>query len=191
MLAAGDFVQVELMEDGNEGYPEITLGWDNREYMIQRGRKVIVPFEAMVLRFGDPRAGTNITSIKSAGGNVTGWIPDRLSEVARLRLLWGAHADKYPRFDDIDTPNVMVYDLTNEPVATVISDPEGKDSIPVTQTESDRDAILALMERQQAQIDQLKRDLGVTDEIELESELPTDGGDLAPVLFGGTGSNQE
>jgi hypothetical protein len=189
MLAAGDFVQVELLEDGNDAFPEITLGWDNREYTILRGKKAIVPFEAMVLRFGDPRSGENIQSIKTPGGGVNGWIPDRKSEVARLRLLWGAHADNYPKFDDIDVPNVRVYDLNNEPIATVMEDPEGKESIPVTQTESEKDAMYELLDRQQAQIDALRRELGVTDEISTESELPSDD-ELSPALFGGTGSNQ-
>lgn len=193
MLAAGDHVQIELIDNefNREAYPEgITLGWNSKEYHIPVGRRNIVPFEAMSLRFGDPRSGENITAIKTADGGASGWIADRKSEVARLRLLWGAHADNYPRFDDISVPHVVVSTLEHEPITTVIDDPEGKETLPIQQTESDRDSLLALLDRQQAQIDELRQQLNMEAEISIEDDLPSDDG-MAPALFGGTGSNQE
>jgi hypothetical protein len=189
MLAAGDFCQVELLDvEENDAYPEIILGWASREYTIPRGKKVIVPFEAMANRFGDPRSGSKILPIKEPGGETTGWIPDRKAEVARLRLLWGAHADNYPRFDDISVPKIVVTDLNSEPVYTVVDDPEGKATEPVTQTADDRDALLSMLDRQQQQIDRMRADLGLEPEIAAEENLPSD--DDHEPLFVGTGSNQ-
>lgn len=186
MLAAGDFVQVELLDvEGNADYPQITLGWANKEYVILRGKKAIVPFEAMCNRFGDPRSGTIITPIREPGGDATGWIPDRKSEVARLRLLWGAHADNYPSFDDITVPLVWVTDLqSQEQILTVVDDPQGDSVNAVLQTESDRSALLDMLDRQQRQIDELRVELGMEVEVSAESDLPSDDGPHEPMFVG-------
>ncbi len=184
-----EMVQVELLPEGNDDYPTFTLGFDGREYTVKRGARVWVPFWAAVNAFGDPRSGPVVVPIKdSQSGETLGWIPDRRSEVGRLRLYYGLHADNYQRFDDISIPNVAVYDVNNEPVTMVIHDPEGNSVTQATQTVDDRRQLLEVLDKQQEQIDQLRRELGIESEIAKEDELPAD--DLSPALFGGTGSNQ-
>ena len=190
MLAAGEFVFIELPDvEENEDYPQLTFGWNNKEFTILRGKKMLIPFEAACIRFGDPRSGDKVASIREPGGETTGWIPDRKSEVARVRLLWGAHADNYPRFDDISIPLVYVTDMELEPVTMVTDDPEGNSVTPVLQTADDRDALLAMLDRQQAQIDKMKIDLGLEADISNEAQLPTDDNDAEP-MFVGSGGNQ-
>lgn len=184
MVAAGDFVQVELLQEDNEGFPELLLGWANKEYRILRGKKAIVPFEAACLAFGDPRSGEKISTIRGPGGNATGWIPDRTNEVARLRLAYGAHADRYNKFDDIPVPNVFVTDLNHEPIIIVLHDPLGDSTNPVVQTESDRTALLDMLDRQQGQIDNLRAELGLELEVSKENDLPSDDGPHEPMFVG-------
>ena len=73
MVAAAnlEMLQVELLEEENDSFPSFTLGFDSKEYTVQRGKKVWVPFWAAVLAFGDPRSGPSVVTIREPGSNAT------------------------------------------------------------------------------------------------------------------------
>lgn len=163
----GDIVRVV-----NNGDQPFTIGWDSRQYRLEPGKDTFVPFEACCLWFGDPRSTNSIQSAKNQHGIVS-FIPDRDSEIRRLRVKYG-NIGGDERFVD-PAPDVTIYDLTGEQIVTVLDDPSG-DSITVAQpTVVDQSNLIATIERQQAQINLLLENLGLQKKAEGTGEVTTQG----------------
>lgn len=156
------------------------LLWDSRQYVITSEKPTHVPFEVVKLYFGDPRSSDKIASYQDIHG-VTHWVPDRASEIRRLRCLYDN------QLGDENTvtkhPNVEVYDYDGNRVLTVLDDPEGRSTSQARLTVQDNDEMMHLIRRQQQQIDILMQRLQVTgDDIEPEEaadELETGEQDAA------------
>jgi hypothetical protein len=146
-----------------------------------------MPFDAIKVYTGDPRATNNIRTSRDSLGIVS-FLPDRATEVRRLRLLYSAPFGEYMRASDVggifvhtpdpsDTalatkyawdgvriPLVEVYNIRGERIFTVLDDPEGTLNIPVTVTQHqvDRsDQLQRLVEQQSTIIDALSARLGI------------------------------
>lgn len=173
-LSPGDFVQVRNLDD-----KPLDLLWDSKKYRIAPGAQQPIPFEAAKLAFGDPRSGPQMTSIRDFRG-VVHWLPDRASEIRRLRCLYDNQAGDESTV--LKHPKVEVFDLEGNRVVTVLDDPAGESVTPANQSVSDSNEILALMQRQQATIDMLMKRLHVNEsgeEIE-PPETPTATATTAP-----------
>lgn len=181
----GDTVQVE-----NLNAQPLLLTYDSRRYVIQPGERRPVPFEAAKVWFGDPRAAGDVVSKRDEVGRVQ-WIPDRKSEVRRLRVLYNVHPEQerarnstYKAMWGDETqlppdalPRVAVYDYEGNEIHMVAHDPEGRSVIPVQQTLSDDDQLRSLIAKQDAAIKQLQARLGLDNTMQPRDtpDIPTDG----------------
>lgn len=153
-LDIGDFVTVT-----NEGDQRINWMFDSRPYRIDPGQSAPIPFEVAVLWLGDPRAAGAVMSSRDSRGLVA-FIPDRATEVRRLKIKYG---DPTGDEDNIDLtasmhyPRVSVKTMDGTPIDFVLTDPTGEKStpVPVSTTHIDPASLLAIVERQQRQIDTL------------------------------------
>ena len=163
------------------------FGWNSRQYIIPPGGSDFIPFDAIKVYAGDPRATNNVRTSRDSLGIVS-FLPDRQTEVRRLRLLYSAPFGEYMRAGDVggifvhtpdpnDTtlatrfawdgvriPMIEVYNIRGERIYTVLDDPEGTLNIPVpvTQSHIDRsDQLTRLVEQQATIIDALSARLGI------------------------------
>lgn len=174
-LAPGDFLQVN-----NTSNQSITLGWDSREYVLTPGSQKPVPMEAVINAFGDPRAMDVVHTVRFGGpDSPPAFIADRTSEVRRLRQRWGIHDGPESSFENAEgkamVPSVEVYTLDGQRLYTVVDDPAGNKSAPVTPSSSNT-TLEDLLARQQQQIDFLKAQLDV-----LNSSTETPAEDTAEI----------
>lgn len=179
MFAAteSDMVRCILVDSPvNAERDSVIWTFNSREYLLKKGKPTFVPVMAAILYCGDPRSGSNITTIREPGGQATGWIPDRKTEVARLRLLHGAVDNSYPRFDDLAIPEVEIYSLDDERVLTVLDDPTGDHIETAISTVNEKEAMMEMIANQQRQLDRLTASLGGQDEVDAEGDLPSDEG---------------
>lgn len=176
-----------LLLDEEDNLDSLTLGWNSKFFKLRKGKSAFVPVEAAIGAFGDPRSHEKTIAIRDSDGGASGWIPDRASEVSRLRIFYGGEADR-PDMEGINYPKVEVSNLEGERIYTVLDDPLGDRVISVSQTTQDKDELLAMLQRQQNEIDNMRRELGMLDEVTAESDLPRD--DVTPPLFVGTGDGQ-
>jgi hypothetical protein len=143
----------------------LTLMWDSRPYVCPVGKETFVPFEAMMVAFGDPRSTENMRSIRDVAGNVM-FVSDRATEVRRLRTLYDNQIG--PEDQILFAPEATVADVEGEAISTVLNDPEGEAVYPVPTTALDRDQLLAQLQRQQRMIEALAAaqgvDLGAADD---------------------------
>jgi hypothetical protein len=157
-----------------ENYP-ITVGWGNVNYILQPGQDTFLPAEAIINFFGDPRSVDKITHAELANGQHA-WIPDRATELRRLRVKWQA-MNMSGGEDELNAPHVDVYTLLGDWVPTVANDPKGLKVIPMLSTTSDRMDLDATISRMQAQLDTLIRAKSMEQLIEpsiAESDIPVD-----------------
>lgn len=170
MIAPGGACKVINQEDVTH-----TIGWDNIEYLLPPHEEVVVSADAVINAFGDPRSKDEMYSVTMANG-VTGWVPDRPSEVRRLRSKWGNHDGPE---DTVIAPTVEVFTLTGEKVTTVIDDPKGETVNPALITQANERHLQDIVKQQQAQLDELMRLVGdgVNQTVALESQLPVDDSD--------------
>jgi len=135
------------------------FAWNSRQYLIPPGGSDFMPFDAVKVYTGDPRATNNVRTSRDAIGIVS-FLPDRATEVRRLRLLYSAPFGEYMRASDVGgifvnsptadptslasryawegvrVPQVEVYNIRGERIYTVLDDPEGTLTIPVAVTQS-------------------------------------------------------
>lgn len=173
-----DIVKVVNQEDY-----AITVKWNSRKYNLEPGREVFIPAACAFSWFGDPRASGVYQSIADPDGTRM-FVNDRLTEVRRLRIKWGAPIEGDERtFDGVPVPNVEVWTAEGERIVTVIDDPEGRNVISASPSVSDDESLRQLVASQQRQIELMKQHLNMADEDEQhaqdESQLPADGDDLA------------
>lgn len=159
----------DIVRAVNTGDLPFTIGWDSRQYKLEPGKDTFIPFEAACLWFGDPRSSNSIQSIKNQHGMVS-FVPDRDSEVRRLRVKYG-NIGGDERFVD-PGPSVDLYDLEGNQITTVLDDPEGDDVTVATPTITDQNSLVEMVARQQRQIEFLLGKMG----------LQTDDGDITQGL---------
>lgn len=153
-LDLGDFVTVT-----NEGDQVINWMFDSRPYRIEPGKSSPIPFEVAVLWLGDPRAAGAVQSQRDGRG-VTAFIPDRATEVRRLKIKYGDPSGDENVIDltkSMHYPHVSVKTMEGDPIDFVLTDPTGEKStpVPVNTSSIDPASLLAIVERQQRQIDTL------------------------------------
>jgi hypothetical protein len=131
--------------------------WDMVDYVIPPGGEDFLPFEAVKLFFGDPRATDKVRSVHDVRG-IVGFLPDRPAEVRRLRLMYDHGFGDYTGkegpevvWDPQKIPLVTVETLKGERIWTVLDDPVGTTVLPATTTVS-QDAELRDVVRQQGQL---------------------------------------
>ncbi|HXA31490.1 MAG TPA: hypothetical protein VNV87_04455 [Acidimicrobiales bacterium] len=130
--------------------------YDSIPYRLEVGRECHMPIEAARYWFGDERATTDMSTGLNRKG-IRAWVNDRPTEVRRLRCLYDN------RLGDENTiighPVVEVFTIDGERVPMVLDDPMGINSTQATQTVADQDHLMILIQKQQAQLDQLRRQL--------------------------------
>lgn len=141
--------------------------WDAAEYVIPPGGTDFMPFEAMKLFFGDPRATTSVRSMRDGRGLVS-FLPDRAGEVRRLRLLYDHGFGDYTGQEGPDVvwikdkiPHVAVYSLDDQLILTVLDDPAGTHAMPAQQTEAEAIDLRETVIRQGRLIQSMMDRLGV------------------------------
>lgn len=166
----GDIVKVT-----NNGTNDVTIGWDSKYHTIRASETKFVPAEAVINAFGDPRSSQSQRSVKTEGGE-SAVIPSRLQEVRRLRLLYGGGGvGDDSNFNFVDIPSVSVETLEGEKIPTVLDDPKGDTVNAATQTVSESNDLMAIISRQQKQIQLLLEQTGIDEKAHAsEEELPTD-----------------
>jgi hypothetical protein len=163
------------------------FAWNSRQYTVGPGMSEFMPFDAVKVYAGDPRATNNVRTSRDTLGIVS-FLPDRATEVRRLRLLYSAPFGEYMRasdvggifvhtadpsdaglasryaWDGVKIPRIEVFNIRGERIYTVLDDPEGMLSIPVavTRHQVDRsDQLARLVEQQTSIIEALSARLGI------------------------------
>jgi len=165
------------------------FAWNSRQYVLPPSASEFMPFDAVKVYTGDPRATNNVRTSRDSIGIVS-FLPDRATEVRRLRLLYAAPFGEYMRAGDVGgifvntttanadslaskfawegvrIPQVEVYNIRNERIWTVLDDPEGAMTIPVALTRHDIDSrhtdhLQALIQQQANVIEALSARLGI------------------------------
>lgn len=167
MIGPGEFCKAK-----NNG-EEFTIKWGSRKYVLPTGKTVVIPAEAVCLWFGEPGALEVVTPITDPVNGHKSFLPDRQSEIRRLRFKYGAGDGDETTFAGARVPDVDITTLDDEPVITVLQDPLGKNVNPSFQSVDDRDNLLNLVQRQQKQINSLMQTLNL-EEATNEEGLPTD-----------------
>lgn len=174
-----------ILQHGGKDPKHMTLKWNSVEYPIEKGKPAYVPVEACIRHFGDPRSTAMVQALGAADGRTVIFVPDRAAEVRRVRFLYGAPlGGDETTFDGVPVPKVKVYTLDDEELPVVLNDPSGKSVIPITQTQTDAERFMAIVEAQQEQINELKGMLAASggEAVVLQptatsdSELPVDTG---------------
>jgi hypothetical protein len=178
----------ETLKVVNVGNQTLRFAWNSRQYVIPPGASDFMPFDAIKVYVGDPRATNNVRTSRDSIGIIS-FLPDRATEVRRLRLLYSAPFGEYMRasdvggifvntpadpnpadmtqqfaWDGVRIPQVEIYNIRGERIYTVLDDPEGVLSIPVsiTQQHVDRSEQLErLVEQQGSLIQALSQRLGI------------------------------
>jgi len=174
-VKVGDILKVE-----NVGSRIFRGQWDMVDYVIAPFQHDFLPFEAVKLFFGDPRATDKVRSVHDVRG-IVGFLPDRPAEVRRLRLMYSHGFGDYTGKEGPDVvweadkiPQVRVTTLKGERVFTVLDDPEGTTVLPATTTRS-QDAELRDVVRQQGQLIRSLMDrIGVStvQDVDIPADLP-------------------
>jgi hypothetical protein len=164
------------------------FAWNSRQYVIPPTSSEFMPFDAVKVYTGDPRATNNVRTSRDSIGIVS-FLPDRATEVRRLRLLYAAPFGEYMRASDVGgifvnshptipneelaskfawegvrIPQIEVYNIRGDRIFTVLDDPEGAMTIPITVTRHDlnsNDHLHNLIQQQATLIDTLSQRLGI------------------------------
>lgn len=144
----------DILKVTNEGSKLFRGMWDLVDYVIPPSGSDFLPFEAVKLFFGDPRATTQVRSMRDSRGIVS-FIPDRAAEVRRLRLLYSHGFGDFTGQEGPEVvwekdriPQVTVETLQGERIYTVIDDPAGHSVLPASATQADDTHLRDLVEQQ-------------------------------------------
>lgn len=179
-LNPGDFVRVTLESNLPDRKDQpLLLGWNSREYLCEIGKETVVPLEAAINAFGDPRALANEQQIPIGDPRVSSeklFVPKRSDEVSRLRQRYAVSTGYDNDFVDFNgnrmVPKVKVTSLSGEEIITVLDDPAGHTATPQVLTEAQNIDTSELLRRMQAQIDALTAEL--SNNPQSLNELPSD-----------------
>lgn len=182
MPELGETLRVVSMEE------TVTLrfDWNSRPYVIPPGGEAYMPFDAVKLYTGDPRSAGRIATTRDSIGIVS-FLADRATEVRRLRLLYAAPFGEYMSGQDLGgiflpdvasrsefqvasawknvrIPKVAVYNIAGQQIITVLDDPAGTLSIPVSVTAAQMDQqtqYMGIIEGQRRLIEVMADRLGI------------------------------
>jgi hypothetical protein len=170
-VGPGDFVKIKYEgrdypvrnKDGdtievNRDENPFTIAWDSRAYVLEMGKETYVPFEAMMVAFGDPRSSGAMATVRDIAGNVM-FILDRPTEVRRLRALYDNQFGDETEI--LYGPEATIEDVDGNEILSVLNDPTGESVTPVQQTVLDRDQLLNQLARQQRMIETLAQAQGI------------------------------
>lgn len=135
----------------NVGEEPLVDAFDGSHYWIEPGRDAVVPLEAVDLWFGD---NTMVDEMHRKR---------RHDEMLRLRVRYGAidTGDGEMSADqlfDKNKPKVKVTTLDGEECETVLSDPLGEKVTPAETTVDEKRELWELIEKQQRELESLKRE---------------------------------
>lgn len=167
----------------------IVLAWNRREYKIEPGQTLQVPFDAMRLRFGDPRAMVGQEQRFPGPDGRNGIIPRREAEVIRLAIVWGLYQQGahllpfYPHIRHAKITTIPLGDVEAMDIWTPANDPQGKRAMyGHPEVEPNRADFLSIMEsmeatqKKQAREIEILRQAALTgisvNEVQLEDEEP-------------------
>lgn len=191
MIQPGEFCRVTNKKDNL-----LKIKYNGQIYNLPSGREVVVPFEAAVLWFGDPRTIDKVQLLRDNNGKVQNMLPSRPDEIKRLRFKYGADltGDESTFEETINgqrkpmenLPDVTVVDLDGNEITMVTSDPEGLYVLggAVAPAINQNDSLLQIVKKQERQIQLLMKQLELEDVEDeapanvTEGDLPTD--DVAP-----------
>lgn len=160
-LSPGDIVKAT-----NLGVRALTIGWNSKSYKLEPGKPSIVPIEAVINWFGDPRSSSGPQSVKLTSGETLA-IPPRESEVRRLSVLYGHQlGDVYQYLSDgghdsTPVPKVQLETWDGEEIKSVLDDPYGESTTSAISTVADNAAQQAMIENLQRQLSMLQAQVGV------------------------------
>lgn len=174
-----------LFVQNNEDVDRI-ITWNSRNFVLKPGAITYIPAAAAFVWFGDPRSAENVVSLTDESG-LTEWVPDRATEVRRLRIKYGAVEGDEASFEGVRIPDVTVKTVDGEDIKTVLDDPSGRSVMKASDTLESRDDLLAMLQKQQRQIALLMEQEGTAvprlgEDVETIAEPPSDD---APVVHAG------
>lgn len=179
--------ETDIFRVVNRGDAPLRIAWNQVDYVLQPSEDTFVPAAACFCWFGDPRAATNVKSTTDPSGRVS-WIPDRPTEVRRLRIKYSSPlVGDETNFDGVAIPDVEVYTVNGERITTVLQDPQGSTVIPASTTVQSDAELRALVAKQQRELESMRRHLNMdAPSAQNESEIPADDG--TPQLVHSAGS---
>jgi hypothetical protein len=197
----------ETLKVINRGRSTLRFMWNSRVYVIPpAGGEQYMPFDAVKLYCGDPRCTSAVRTIRDSIGIVS-FLPDRATEVRRLRLLYMApfgeymsaedvggifddRADKvetpgqFEAFQNVRIPQVEVYNIQGQRVITLLDDPEGDLQNPILQQQQQivarDDVYQQRISHLEGMIDILSKRLGVDPHTAALDNVPDFLGEVDP-----------
>ncbi len=146
----------------------LRLAWDRREYIIEPGETMQVPFDALRLKFGDPRSVVGLDHRFAADDGRNGIIPKREAEVIRLSIAWGLYQQGMhllPGFPPIKHAKVTTIALTDQPpmeIFTPAIDPQGRMALyGHPEVEPNRADFLSIMESMENRMARQTREIEI------------------------------
>lgn len=184
----------------------IRLAWNSRQYVIQPGMSDFMPFDGVKVYVGDPRA-TNVVRTNRDTIGIVSFLPDRATEVRRLRLLYAAPFGEYMRGDTaggifvnspddapgygaawegVHIPLLQIFNIRGERIITVLDDPEGTQNIPIQVTRAmvaddpRVEQLMNVVHQRDALIDAMAAKLGIDPNSSALDNAPDVTGELPP-----------
>lgn len=148
------------------------------DYPLAPGEETIVPFDVIVLYFGDPRSRNGMIQ-KFMDSRGEGVIPTREAELARIAVFWGVYEDGVDNLVNV-VPDITITTLDGQAIVPPPFDPFG-DNVYGFEKNNDtsQSGVAATIESMQTQIDQLMamqramEDRGQDNDADVEEDLPT------------------
>lgn len=204
MIQPGEFCRVTNNKDN-----VLKIKYNGRIYDLDPHRPVVVPVEAAILWFGDPRSIDKVQLLRNEHGKVQNMLPSRPDEIKRLRFKFGADltGDESTFLETQEDgtittmhnlPDVLIQTLEGQEVKMVVNDPDGRHALGADQQPATNQSaeLLEIVKRQERQIGLLMRQLQIEVDDEdtspdytipdiqaTEDELPTDDHDVSPPKF--------
>ncbi|MGI0134590.1 MAG: hypothetical protein ACREBW_06505 [Candidatus Micrarchaeaceae archaeon] len=109
----------------NDTDADLSFSWAKRQYRIRAHQSALVPFELVVLNFGDPRSQTDAQKIEHKDSGKIDFIPSRSSELHRISVLWGCYEDNLASLPSI-IPQVSIKTSEGAELIPIAFDPTGE-----------------------------------------------------------------
>jgi hypothetical protein len=145
VVQPGDILRIKNLDSATYEFM-----YNSIPYRVPANGEASLPFEAAALWFGDPRSGGAIASTKDRQG-LTGWVPDRDTEVRRLRVKYGIVGGTETSFPEEQIPHVELYDIDGNRVMHALDDPTGENvnvAVPTQAQQADLQSQVANLTKQ-------------------------------------------